>query len=149
MDRRTALQRVAVLTMPALAGCGGDGGNEPTATETVPVAQTVEITEDGFSDANVTITNVGEGVEWVNNTDTTHTIVSAKFTTGGKDWEFETTVEGGGSAATDFEEEGVYEYQTSEFDAEEKCGVILVGSKFNTPAYRHPGLPCEENTGGL
>jgi len=157
---RRAFLAAAAMSVPAVAGCtgdgdGGDGGNGDTAdgnasglfnrtmdrdegvvgsTETT----SVEMVDTSFDPLKASV-EVGATVEWSNQDSTAHTITAAAFHDAAASWDLDTEVAGGESATHTFESEGVYEYYCTIHGEETMCGAILAGE-----ATLDDPLPCEQ-----
>ena len=142
MDRRTFLGSAVVLTTPLIAGCndggGGDSdGNESDGDGSDDADATITIREDAFDPRRLEV-DEGTTVEWVNETDTDHTIVSGRFREQSEEWNLEIGVESGGNGVHSFDSSGIYEYHCDIHGAQSMCGVVLVGG-----ASIEGDLPCE------
>lgn len=98
MNSSSRRQFVKVLTgisaIGVLSGCLSSGPVKNTSK--------VEIREDGFSPNNVHI-EAQKSLNWVNKTDTIHTVTSAT-----KDWQFDTELKPGYTVQETFNYGGVY-----------------------------------------
>ncbi|MFB6228911.1 MAG: plastocyanin/azurin family copper-binding protein [Halobacteriales archaeon] len=137
MERRIFLTATTAVTLPFLAGCGGDGdgdgepdttdGSTPTDTTAGSGAmETVSMVNTSFDPREASI-DVGTTVKWVNNDSFTHDVTSKQFSDGAASWDFKETVGGGGSVTHTFDSEGVYEYYCTIHGQSSMCGVIVVG----------------------
>jgi len=98
-----------------------------------PDDETVEISDEVFIPLRTEI-DVGDTVEWENNDDTVHRVVS----TSGDDISSD-QIEPGETFAHTFDEEGVTEYIDSIVGGDVMCGAIIVGD-----AELEGNLQCEE-----
>jgi plastocyanin len=141
MDRRTFLGSTVVLTTPLIAGCndsgGGDGDDEGDGDGSGDADTTITIQEDAFDPQRLEV-DESATVEWVNESDTDHTIVSGRFRDESEEWDLELGIESGSSGAHSFESAGIYEYHCDIHGAQSMCGVVLVGG-----ASMEGDLPCE------
>jgi plastocyanin len=137
MNRRNFLAGVTALSTPLIVGCsdtgngGADGGDEDVADETVTIA------DQSFDPVRLDI-DAGTAVEWVNESETEHTVTSAKFHEGAQSWDLDIDVEAGGNAVHSFDVEGIHEYHCSVHGAQSMCGIVLVGD-----ASLDDDMPCE------
>ncbi|NHN48798.1 hypothetical protein G9464_14510 [Halostella sp. JP-L12] len=136
MDRRTFLRSAVVLSTPLIAGCN-DGGGENDDESDGGGNPTVTVGEESFDPRRLDV-DEGTEVEWVNETDTDHTIVSGRFRDESEEWDLELEVESGGSGVHSFDSAGIYEYHCDVHGAQSMCGVVLVGD-----ATLEGDLPCE------
>ena len=142
MERRTFLRGAVVLSTPLVAGCsdgdgGGNGGGDGGGDEEDVADATVTIGEDAFDPQRLEVEE-GATVEWVNESDTDHTIVSGRFRDESEEWDLELGVESGSNGVHSFDSAGIYEYHCDVHGAQSMCGAVLVGD-----ASLEGDLPCE------
>ena len=143
MERRTFLRSAVVLSTPLIAGCsdgdgGGDGSGGDGGDDGEDVADaTVTIGEDAFDPQRLEVDG-GATVEWVNESETDHTIVSGQFREESEEWDLELGVESGSNGVHSFDSEGIYEYHCDVHGAQSMCGAVLVGD-----VSLEGDLPCE------
>lgn len=140
MDRRTFLGSAVVLTTPLIAGCNDSGGSdsddESNGDGSGDADATITIQADAFDPQRVEV-DESATVEWVDESDTDHAIVSGRFRDESEEWDLELDIESG-SGAHSFDSAGIYEYHCNVHGAQSMCGVVLVGG-----ASMEGDLPCE------
>ncbi len=153
MERREFLTAMGGATTAVLAGCGGDGGPTATATNQGEVVVTVEMSTRSFDPAIAEI-NVGEAVEWVNQTNEVRRINPIDAiddpNVDVEDWDWgEPGPAGtaarsvmqpeGGRVTRTFNREGVFAYEDSLLTQFQACGVVRVG---DADPVEESSLPC-------
>jgi plastocyanin len=141
MERRELLTSAAVLATPVIAGCSSDGGGP--GEEGSGDVETINIEDQSFNPRRLEV-EVDTTVEWVNQDDYRHTLVSGDLTDQGTEWGFDAgRLESGDSTTYTFDSAGAYEYYCPTHTQSIGCGVVIVGD-----ATHDATLPCEEDSGG-
>ncbi|MFB6185870.1 MAG: plastocyanin/azurin family copper-binding protein, partial [Halobacteriaceae archaeon] len=114
----------------------------PTPTESVNADKRIVMRNSTFQTLKAEV-STGAVVKWVNRDAFSHTVTSTQFHDKARSWQFDVTVEGGGSTHFTFEKPGVYEYYCTIHGKGSMCGAVLVGG-----ATLEKDLPCSGGGGG-
>lgn len=133
MNRRTFIASTVGTVGIAVAGCLGDSGDQAPSE-----VEVVRMLDDEFDPIRLQLP-VGAGVRWVNESSSSITLTSSRYSDDAQSWSLSESVAPDQESSTiTFSEAGIYHYHDVIKTRDQMCGAIVVGEVSDEAP-----LPCE------